>query len=197
MDLTHTTTLTLQSAREPGATFAINLTKTKQAESRVHEIAIVNRTTAPNLLAEFNEAWLDLSQQLPVVTFEWNKAIAAAEQRKAVVMLDVAPTLLKEKGLTTTRDPNGTKDMRESVLQLDGEYRQLIDHIQMIEAVHKLLSNKLKALEMAYSSVKKVLGDADLPSLGRRNFSVGHMGDVAAGDVIVDNPGPIIGKPRW
>lgn len=130
-----------------------------EAEGRIREIAGVNAHKAPELLSMFNRVYLDINDYLRQVELNRHAATKKSEQRKAVVVLDLVPEILVKKGLTRPGNPGGSEDLRASVLAQDELYQQALDDQTLTEACHELLKGKQKAIEMAYSSVKKILGD--------------------------------------
>lgn len=131
-----------------------------KAEGRINEVAFVTSEKAPELLATFNQAFLILTRQITAVDLERQKAVREANKRRSVVILDLAPSILKEKHLVKDSNPAGSADLREAVLDADAEYLGLLDKADQIAAVQELLKGKLKAIEMAYTSVKKILGES-------------------------------------
>ena len=142
----------------PGAgQLTLDMREIYQLEVRKQEVATVTKFKAQELLYLMEKGYSAIStDMLPKVLLELNNARDAAEARKAVVMLDVAPVVLREKKLTKESNPGGTADQRESVLALDEEYRALKKTVDQLEAVYEWLKGKMKGFEMSYQSVKKV-----------------------------------------
>jgi hypothetical protein len=103
-----------------------------------------------------------------------------ATRRKSIVVLEEAPAKLKVLGLASARSPGGSADQREAVLGLDQEFQDALERVAMIDAVIKLLNGKLKAFEMAYTSVKKILGEGAFDYSSNPNLS-GGTGTARAG----------------
>lgn len=131
-----------------------------QVEARINEVAYVTPEKAPELLSTFNRTFLDLTRKISLVELERQKAVREANKRKSVVILDEAPRILREKNLTKDSNPAGSADLREAVLNNDDPYLNLLERVDQISAIHELLRGKLKAIEMAYTSVKKILGES-------------------------------------
>lgn len=140
----------------------IDLKSILESERRLHEVAITTKDKAPELLASFNLSWLELHGHIVYLENERNIADRELRKRRSVIVLDVAPQILKDKGLANPRSPAGNEDLREAVINQDAEYLAIEERYQKIEAVIELLRGKLKAFEMAYNSVKKII--SDLPS---------------------------------
>lgn len=138
----------------------LDTTNIQRAESRIHEVAIVSATKAPELLAFFNMAYLDGTRIVAMLELELNNARRYCNGVRSVVMLDRAPTILKGKGLATDKNPGGSADLRQAVLDGDVEYQQALEREQQIEALLEMVKGKIKSFEMAYTSVKKILGES-------------------------------------
>lgn len=150
------------------------LQKIYEAESRIPEVATVNAGKAPELLATFNIAYLHVKDMIVRLRLCLDDAKKASNMRKSIVVLDIAPGVLKNKGLTRPSSPSGSEDQREAVLNGDVEYLKCQDRVSCIEAMIELMESKKTGVEMAYTSVKKILGGetnwADINK--NRNLSV-------------------------
>lgn len=128
-------------------------------EARKQEVAIVNKARAPELMRCFEQGYGLSARAMVGVRLEVNKAKEALDKRKAVVMLDIAPEVLKAKGLTTKASPAGSLELREAVLASDEIYLSLLDRLNRLEAAYELLKVKSKGFEMAFMSVRKIYDD--------------------------------------
>jgi hypothetical protein len=144
------------------------------AENRKRDIITVNRETAPELMFLFNQAYCSILRMISQISFECTQASKYANKRKAEVILDVAPEILKVKGLISPRSPAGSEDLRNAVLDLDEPYLQLMDVVNMLETAYEFLRSKAKGFEMAYHSVKKIY-DISYSNLG--NLPMNHSND--------------------
>jgi hypothetical protein len=129
------------------------------AEARIPEIASVTPTKAPELLSVFNVAYLEAARLATFLEAEVLQSKRNADKIRSVVILDRAPAILEAKGLTSSKNRAGSEDLRKSVLDGDTEYQDALEKTGQIECIHELIKTKTKGLEMAYSSVKKVLGE--------------------------------------
>jgi hypothetical protein len=136
----------------------LEMTDIYAAEQRIPEIAIVNQHKAPEMLALFNQAYLALTKMVAGLEMEMGSADRAAKKRRSVIVLDLADDILKNKGLSSS------KDLRDAVVDADIMYAELQTRLETITAAREILRGKMKAIEMAYTSVKKILGDR--PQLG-------------------------------
>lgn len=153
----NTTAITFTSTT--GTPVELNLSKVYATEQRIPEIAFITPHKAPELLARFNEAFLDLVKYIPMVKYELVQAKREANKRRSIVLLDLVPEILKAKGLTNAKSPAGSEDLRRAILETDEEYERLCRQGEKIEAIIELLEGKLKALEWAYTATKKIVGE--------------------------------------
>jgi hypothetical protein len=167
-------------------------------EARQQEIAIVNKVTAPELMQAFIDGYGHASRAQIQLEWELTQALKHADERRAVVYLDIAPKTLQEKGLTRPNAPAGSEDQRKAVLALDKDYQSLQDRVSMIEAAVEFLKTKTKAFEMSYQSVKKVY---DSLSTVNALANAQPRGAFSAGSYN-DGPEPVpatfkVGNPRY
>lgn len=125
------------------------------AEQRLGEVAYVNQATAPELAACFNKGANECGKILAKATHALNQAMRAADRRAAVVALDHAMDILTKKGLTSTKSPTGSDALRKAVVDTDEQYQAIMDRVDQLEAMQRLLSTKMKALERAFWQVRK------------------------------------------
>ena len=176
----------------------INMTEIYTIEARKIEVACVTKTKAPELMQIFERGYSEVSRILPRVAYELSVAEDERNKRAAVVHLDEAPRILKEKGLANSRNPAGSADLREAVLNQDQEYLRLKDRVEQIKAVYEFLKLRLKGFEMAFSSVKKIYDS--LSQYGQLNKAQNYSGgipdnEISAEDNMSSVPG--FGTPRY
>lgn len=161
-------------------------------EARKEEVGHVNKTTAAGLMQAFEAGYSLTSQAYTLLKWELTQAEKYADERKAVVYLEVAPAYLQEKGLVRAANPSGSEDQRRAVLALDKEYQGLAERVAMIEAAAEFMHLKMKGFEMSYQSVKKVYDN--LTSTNTLNFGANKPAFKAS----EFSDGPIaVGKPRY
>jgi hydrogenase maturation factor HypE len=85
--------------------------------------------------------------------YEQARATDEMNKVKARILIDKAPGILKEKGLTNS------VDMRNAIIDTDPEYEEAKDRADRIEATVEYLKGKLKFMENAYTAVKKIIGE--------------------------------------
>lgn len=181
----------------------IDLKKILEAEHRMIEVQAVTPGKASELCTVFTISWRDLHQNICYLEKEKIDAQKIVDRRKAVVILEVLPQYLKDKGLFSAKSPTGNEELRSAVLALDIEHQVAQDVVDQITAIIELLKGKLKAFEWSYSTVKKIMGSNDAFNyLGRnddRTATVIHQ----SGDE--ESPTPLIpgsarsrmGSPRY
>jgi hypothetical protein len=129
------------------------------ALGRIQEVAFTNSSKAPELLATFNNAYLETARIVAMVQYEYNRAVRARENARAVFMVDKLPSVVASKGLATSKSPMGTEDIRSSLLRMDDDFLGAEVVVDELKAVTALFEANAKALEMAYTSVKKIISD--------------------------------------
>lgn len=144
-----------------------------EIEARIPEVASVTLVKAPELLASLNVAYAKAARDVSLLKMAQDQASKRVSQAKAVVLLDRAPAILREKGLTSAKSPSGSEDLRQAVLDMDADYILACDELSMAKAYGLLIQGKLKAIEMAYTSVKKILGESSSYQLGGMDLNAG------------------------
>ena len=137
----------------------LDLTRVYAIEDRVQEIAYVTPQKAPELLARFNETFLYLHKMVSSLEYVYLEAEGEANRIKSIVLLDRAPEILEKKGLINGKSRAGSEDLRNAVLAQDEEYQSALDIVAQIQCIIELLRGKLKGIEWAFTSVKKILGE--------------------------------------
>lgn len=142
----------------------LDLTLLDEAERRLDEVAIVTKLKAPELLNLFNYGHLTaqkararFSQRLTAVTI-------AQEALAADIALNKAPEILKAKGLATARSPGGSEDLRKNVIAADPEYQAISRRVNDLKNGLDLFTIRARACERAFSAVKAIYGERDLPN---------------------------------
>lgn len=182
----------------------IDLSVVNSAERRISEISFVTAAKAPELLAAFNEAYVCAARYYARLELELDRAHNRAQRRRAIIILDEVPGIVKEKNLATSRSPMGSEDIREAIVMKDDLYFSMQDKISAFRATKEFVYMKMRSLEMAYNAVKKIL-DTQRSQLGPRlNGTIPESAE--AGDIVVDEapvPPPVAtksggwGKPKY
>ncbi len=156
--------ITIPSA-DPERDMELNMSEICFAEGRLDEIAIVNTHKAPELMACFIKAYTWCTEHITNITAEAIKAETAAEFRKAEIILEEVPRVLKEKGITG----KSNEDYRNAVIAMDKNHIQLRDRFNRIEMYREMFKGKRESLDRAYMAVRKIYGsgmDFRNPNLG-------------------------------
>jgi hypothetical protein len=160
----------------------LDLTITKVAESRIEEIKAVTPQKAPELLATFNEAYLKLTEMIAILIYEESRAEKQVSLVRSRLLIDVIPGIVKEKGLPSSAD------IRNAIVEANEEYQTAQDKLDFIHACIEHLKGKLKAMEMAFSSVKKIIDGA--------NYNMVRAAGKKHLDGILDEDAPVGGTVR-
>jgi len=129
----------------------LEMRKVLLAENRADEIAIVTPQKAPELMALFNRGYLDASNLFAKAKLEQARAEDSVNQIRANVLIDKVPALLKEKGL------HSSADVRQALVESDLEYQEARERLAQLDAMVEYLKGKMKFLENAFTSVKKIM----------------------------------------
>lgn len=143
----------------------LNMSEITYAEGRLDEIATVNTHKAPELMSCFVKAYTWCVEHVTNLTAESVKAETAANFRKAEIILEEVPRVLKEKGITG----KSNEDYRNAVIAMDKAHIALRERFNHIEMYRELFKGKLKSIELAYMAVRKIYGsgmDFRNPNLG-------------------------------
>jgi len=138
---------------------AVNIAEVVKAEARLSEIAIVNSHKAPELLATFNQAWLELNRIVTMLTYERNKADTAQKGAKANAILCCNDAAILAKG-----HKKASADLREAVSELDPEVLRFSDMLNELEALLGYLKGKQEAFRKGFQAVKELLDRGHLPN---------------------------------
>lgn len=172
------TIITVPSGNPSLPDLRFDLTQINQIESRKQEVAYVNKDTAHELMAIFNEAFGNTRQIMAKISYELQKVQQEVRKRKAVVLLEIVPEELKRRNLSTPKAPTGSEDFRTAILNLDDKYNALIDRSDAIGAFYELMAIKAKGFEMAYQAVKKIFDIEKSMSSVTTKFNAGPSDEV-------------------
>lgn len=146
---------------------ALDMRKIHKAEARLVELNGLTREKAGELIYTFVDAWDDARSKLTAITFEYALAKQHLRSIKALVILDRAADVLKEKGVKSS------EDTRTAVVDTDKDYQTAYDLLQQIEAARQSMEDKAEKLKMAYFSVHKLIE----PFQAKKSFSGGADDD--------------------
>jgi hypothetical protein len=140
-----------------GTDLVFDLKELARLESRKKELSYVNKETAADLLHDFNEGYAEVSRLSLKILHEYERMVLKTKERKARVILDIAPDELKKRNLLSSKAPSGSADQREAVLDMDKEYNELCEKASALKAAYQFFKIRAKSLEMSYQAVKKVI----------------------------------------
>ena len=147
-----------------------------KVENRMGEVAFLTKDKAPELLSLFNVAWRDLHELTTLLQHELDLAKDNLTKTRGRVLLDVVLPMIKEKDLP------GAKDIRDALVDADSQVQMAGARVYEISCVKELLSGKLKAIEMTYTSIKKIMGEGSFNySTPNSNLSAGGKSSVPVG----------------
>lgn len=193
------TTIFVERLEQNQGNVEFDLTIPYMAESRIREIAFVTIEKAPELLSLFVEAYAKLADHYATLEEMVERGKNAADRRRAVIILDEVPEYVKAKGIGNARSPMGSEDIREAIVQQDASYAILLDKIASYKATRELVYMKLKAIDMAYTAIKKIIDNQSnriLPIGGGTipdGATAGHEVEESAGQTKIKG----FGKPRY
>jgi hypothetical protein len=140
-------------------TIRIDLGEIAQAEARLMEVATVNQTTAPELLATYNRVWLKLDRTVGNLTWQRDQATNKYKRARADAKLACTDDVLKAKGHS-----KASADLREAIVETDETVIKTKECLDTIEVVLSVIKGKREAFLNAYNSVKKLTGGGTLPT---------------------------------
>ena len=168
----------------------LDLTAIHAAEGRTMEIAVVTTGKAPELMAVFNQACFQLARYYSELRFLRTLAEQKLAQRRAVVIIDIVPEKIKEKGLSQN------EATRNALVDLDPEYQQCETTVAQLEAAVIYVEGKLRAMENNLNAVKKILGETN-NVYHRANPNLSTSGFDAPQPTIETQSGLKIGKGKY
>lgn len=132
---------------------SIPLVNIRNAEGRIPEIAAMTPHKAGELLSLFNSVFLEIGGYSKSVELELNLAKQNFNVVKATVLLDKAEDIFKAKGIKPSAD------LRQALVDSDPDCQVALQRVSALEAANEYLKMKQKGIEMAYGSVRKMLGE--------------------------------------
>lgn len=162
----------LTVVRPNGSQFSVDLTELRRLEARQSEAAGCGRMVALGLMTSMKEGYEIAATARANIGLELDRAQTALATRKAIVSLDLVPEMLRSRGLSTERNPAGSKEQREDVLMIDKEYLALQDYVAQLKAAKELMGVKMETFRMAFSTAKRNFDDT-LPGMLPKGYNGG------------------------
>lgn len=128
---------------------SLELSGTKEAESRLIEAKTVNPITYSDLEHSFNEAYRELKRHHATVGHEIAKTEKAMEQAKANFLIDKYPDLIENSKL----QDNG--DTRKAYLMREKDYVDALDRLNMLKAMESFVDGRIKVMENVCRYMRK------------------------------------------
>lgn len=128
----------------------LDMTASKEAETRALEIKRVTPVSFPELEIMVTRSYQELRRNLTVTMFLLAEAEKMADEVKADVLLDRYPAFLADKTKGTDN-----ADTRKAFLSRDKDYSDALDRISMLKATESFLDGKIKVMERLSSFMKK------------------------------------------
>jgi len=147
----------------------LDMAEIYMALGRKDEVAIVNSHKAPELLSLFNIAYLNSSRVLNALQYELGIVEQLIREIKAVILLDRMKDTLEKAGLSNSRNPLGSEDIRQAVYEKDPEYKRATLLAGNLSCYIQQVSDLRKFFQNSFDSVKKIMGSEALGSYGRQN----------------------------
>lgn len=121
---------------------SLDMSKIREAESRIIEAKTVNPFTYTDLEHSFNEAYRDLKRHLSAIGYQICMADKTIEQAKADVLLDKYPEFMKDKPKS-----HDNSDLRKAFLIRDPDYVAALDRMAQLKALESNFEGKIKVME--------------------------------------------------
>lgn len=155
-----TTSERLVIIRPDDTEFSLDMTALRSLEARQFGAAGAGRIESLVLMGAMKDGYKEAGDLRVKVGVELENARTSLATRKAIVRLDLAPEILRQKGLTSSRSPNGTDTQKEDVILTDQVCVRLSRFITELEALRELLHIKMETFRMTYSTVKRNVDDS-------------------------------------
>lgn len=165
--------LVVPSVHDDTKPLSLDMKTIHKAEARIHELAFITKAKAGEFVAFMTQAHREARDHRAEVKREWGRWKQRLKTLRGLVVLDRAPTILKQKELASSRSPAGSEDLRDSVVNTDAEYIRAVDKTLQVEAAFDLLDTKVETLRMAYFSAHALTKDFE----SKRDLSGSAMSD--------------------
>lgn len=151
-----------------GREVSLNLYSISKTLRRLGDVAVVNVSTAPELMAALNKAHLDLNELIVVAKHRLTQTQNAALEARSRIIIDEIPGILAQRKL------KDCKENRDALLVLHESWRGWQESISEIETVVQYLRDKAKGVENAWNTVRSILNDkSGRPLAGRTPYTSG------------------------
>lgn len=128
----------------------LNLTATKEAESRLFEAKTVNPSTYSDLSYCLNEAYRELKRTMADIDFRTMKIEKKIDEEKARILIDDYPAFLESR-----KASKDNAELRSAFMAKDPILSDLLDKLHTLQAMSKLIDGKIKTMERTCSYMDK------------------------------------------
>lgn len=156
-------------------TFEIDLSRVYQAESRREELVTAHGNSLVELSNVFEESYDIVCRAHARVIYEEEMTTIASRKRRAILMRDEIPGIIKDRGLSTSRSPVGAADLRDTLYYEDEEFVSLEKYRAALGAVREFLFGKMMSLSRLCKQTEILLNRKDVKSQGLNDTD--PMGD--------------------
>lgn len=143
------------------APLTLDMRKIHKARSRLVELCAINRTKAGDFLATVIEAKTQARDYVALVRYQVGRWKAKIKTIRGEIVLDKAPEMLKEKGLSSARSPAGSEDLRDSVVYTSSVHIEATEKLLQAEAALEYLETRVGELTEAYFSAQTIVSGPD------------------------------------
>jgi hypothetical protein len=130
----------------------LDVTKIRDAETRIIEAKTVNPSTYADLEHSYNEAYRDLKRHLSTIGYQIVFAEKALEEAKADILLDLYPQYLIDNNIKKTQD---NADLRKAYIARDPNYQMCLDRVNQLKALENNFDGKIKVFENVCRYMRK------------------------------------------
>lgn len=133
------------------AELSLNLSRTREGESRLMEAKMVSPVTYADLESCFNESYRELRGHLAIIGYEIVKAEAAIDSAKSNFIIDTYPNIVA--GLPRAIQSQASTLQAHLVRYVD--YTSAVDRLGQLKAMEALLDGKIKVFEKTCQFMRK------------------------------------------
>lgn len=149
----------------------LELTKTKEATSRLIESKTVNPVTYVELEYCYGEAYRELKRHIASIGHEIAKTEVALRMAKSIVLREKYPQFME--GRPKSQD---NSDMRDAFLIQDKEYLEALERLNLLKAMEAYVDGKIKTFENASRWMKKQMDLIIRSGLSNQNLYITNKG---------------------
>lgn len=132
--------------RREEKTFEVDLTVIHKAEARRDELIAAQGSSLLELANAFDDGYDAACKLHSKVIYEMEMATIASRKRRAVLLRDEFPRIIKERNLGSTKSPVGAADIRDTLLYEDDEFVHVEQYRAALEAIKELLFGKMMSM---------------------------------------------------